>query len=108
MTTAEWVPDACTLPTADRPLRLAAFDDLFSTALRGQQRPSRTTLSWDLDPIAGPAARALTARESSCCSFFRFAFSPGGDGLRLDVTVPEAQVAVLDALQQRAAGRMRS
>ena len=28
-----WVaPDACTLPTAERPLRVAEFDDLFANA----------------------------------------------------------------------------
>ena len=29
-----WVTDACTLPTVERPLRLAEFDDLFATAVR--------------------------------------------------------------------------
>jgi hypothetical protein len=26
-----WVPQACTLPTVERPLRLAEFNDLFAT-----------------------------------------------------------------------------
>jgi hypothetical protein len=26
----DWAPDACTLPTAERPLRVAEFDDLFT------------------------------------------------------------------------------
>jgi hypothetical protein len=29
-----WVPDACSLPTVDRPLRLTEFDDLFAVAVR--------------------------------------------------------------------------
>lgn len=33
------VPAACTLPTAERPLRLAEFEELFATAVRGV-RPS--------------------------------------------------------------------
>jgi len=33
-----WVPDACTLPTAERPLRLAELDDLFATAVRAVHR----------------------------------------------------------------------
>ena len=34
-----WVPaDACTLPTAEQPLRVAEFDGLFATALRGMER----------------------------------------------------------------------
>jgi hypothetical protein len=71
-----WVPTACTLPTVDRPLRPAEFDELFATALRGQHRLSATTLRWEFDPAAQAAARDLTGRESSCCSFFAFAFTP--------------------------------
>lgn len=111
MTTTEeqaWVPEACTLPTVERPLRLAEFDELFATALRGQQRPSPTTLRWDFDPACEATARDLTARESSCCSFFTFDFEPGDAGLRLHVAVPDAHVEVLDALQRRAADRIRS
>jgi hypothetical protein len=98
-----WVPDACTLPTAERPLRLAEFDELFATALRGQQRLSPTRLRWRLDPAAEQMARDLTARESACCSFFAFTFAPADGGLQLDVDVPASQVAVLDALATRAA-----
>ncbi|HEX8631657.1 MAG TPA: hypothetical protein VF755_26155 [Catenuloplanes sp.] len=100
-----WVPEACTLPTVDRPLRLAEFDDLFATALREQQRLSPTVLRWRLDPAAEAAARDLTARESSCCSFFSFAFADNadGDGLRVDVQVLARHVDVLDALAGRAA-----
>ncbi|MEV6847404.1 hypothetical protein [Actinoplanes sp. NPDC051411] len=111
MTTAEesgWAPEACTLPTVERPLRLAEFDGLFATALRAQQRLSATVLRWDLDPAAGEVARDLTGRESSCCSFFTFTFHPGDEVLRLDVEVPPAHVGVLDALARRAADGIRS
>jgi hypothetical protein len=101
-----WTPDACTLPTVERPLRLAEFDDLFATALREQRRLSPTSLRWRIDPAAEATARDLTARESSCCSFFSFAFGPDGDAVRLDVHVPAAQVDVLDALADRAAARI--
>jgi hypothetical protein len=94
---------ACTLPVVERPLRLAEFDDLFATALRDQQRLSPTWLRWRLDPAAETTARDLTARESSCCSFFSFSFAPDGDLLNLDVRVPVAHVEVLDALAVRAA-----
>ncbi|WP_221321487.1 hypothetical protein [Actinoplanes sp. L3-i22] len=110
MTTTEdetWVPEACTLPTAERPLRLAEFDDLFTTALRDQRRMSATALRWDLDPAAEALARDLTRRESGCCSFFTFTFHPGDGVLRLDIEVPAAQVAVLDALGARAAAGLR-
>jgi hypothetical protein len=100
------VPDACTLPTVDRPLRLAEFDDLFATALRGQKRLSPTLLRWRIEVDAVPAARDLTDRESACCSFFTFTFAPDGAAVRLDVEVADAHVAVLDALAVRAAARM--
>ncbi len=111
MTTEEategWVPEACTLPTVEQPLRLAEFDDLFATALRGQQRVTPTRLRWWLDPAAEDRARELTDRESLCCSFFGFTFAHTGDGLRLDVDVPASQVDVLDALADRAAAAGR-
>ncbi|BFU47812.1 hypothetical protein [Krasilnikovia sp. MM14-A1004] len=111
MTTTEdpaWVPEACTLPTADRPLRLAEFDDLFASALLVQQRVSATVLRWDLDPVIEAAARDLTGRESECCSFFTFTFRRNGEVLRLEVEVPAAHVEVLDALARRAAAGIRS
>ena len=110
----EWVPEACTLPNADRPLRLAEFDDLFATALREQRRLSPTVLRWHLDPAAEATAQYLTGRESSCCSFFTFEFAGDdasddagdGAGLRLDVQVPAGYLDVLDALAGRAATGM--
>jgi hypothetical protein len=110
MTTTDdpsWMPEACTLPTVDRPLRLAEFDDLLAAALRGQRRMSPTMLRWDLDPAAEAVARDLTSRESSCCSFFCFTFNPGEQALQLDVEVPPTRVEVLDALAVRAAAGIR-
>jgi hypothetical protein len=103
-----WVPQACTLPTAERPLRVAEFDALFVTALRGQQRVAPTLLRWQMDPAAEPAARDLAGREAGCCSVFTFTFAPAGNDVEVDVEVPAASVGVLDALAQRAAARMRS
>ncbi|WP_422736210.1 hypothetical protein ACN263_21805 [Micromonospora sp. WMMD729] len=99
------VPDACTLPTAERPLRLAEFDRFFTAAVRGIDRLSAQHLRLRLDGAAQTEemARDLTARESSCCSFFTFGFSrPDPDSLSLDVRVPAAHVDVLDALVERA------
>jgi hypothetical protein len=101
-----WAPEACTLPTVERPVRLAEFDDLFATALRGQQRQSPTALRWQLDPETEHTARDLTGRESACCSFFTFTFAPAADHVQLDVVVPDAHVDVLDALAARAAAGM--
>jgi hypothetical protein len=100
----DWVPRACTLPTAERPLRVAEFDGLFADGLRGLEREGPTELRLALDPSVEVVARDLAARESSCCSFFTFAFSGGGGGdLRMQVSVPAAQVGVLDGLAARAA-----
>ena len=101
-----FVPDACTLPTAERPLRLAEFDDLFAAHLRGVARrsPTRLTLALDGDPATEAAARDLTGRESECCSFFAFTITAAGSApLDLDVAVPDAQIAVLDGLERLAA-----
>lgn len=100
-----WAPDACTLPTAERPLRLAEFDQFFRDAVRGADRVSAEHLRLHL--VGGAqveeTARDLTARESSCCSFFAFAISRSGpDALTLDVRVPAAHVDVLDGLASRA------
>lgn len=100
-----WAPvDACTLPTAEQPLREAEFNALFATALRGVERPEPTWLRLSLD--AGPGveatARDLIARESSCCSFFDFQLAPGEDRLVLDVGVPPARVEVLDGMARQA------
>ncbi|MBW6440240.1 hypothetical protein KZ829_41610 [Actinoplanes hulinensis] len=99
-----WVPEACTLPTVEQPLRLAEFDDLFTTALQRQHRLTDTALRWELDPAAERKARGLTERESGCCLFFTFTIRPGEGVLSVDVEVPTAYTEVLDALWQRAAG----
>jgi hypothetical protein len=98
-----WVPEACTLPTAERPLRRAEFDNLFATAVRDQQRLTPTRLRWRLDPLAEPTARDLIDRENECCSFFTFTFTAVDEAVQLDVEVPTAYVHVLDALADRAA-----
>jgi hypothetical protein len=101
----DWVVESCTLPTAERPLRVAEFDRLFATALRDVERPAPTWMRWWLDASAETTARGLAERETSCCSFFDFSFDRvTADRLAVDVTVPAAQVAVLDVM----AARMRS
>ena len=97
-----WVPDACTLPTVEQPLRVAEFDELFATAVRSVERVDRTELRIHLPATAETAARDLTARESGCCSFFVFELRASAGGTELRVRVPESQGAVLDAMQQRA------
>lgn len=100
----EWVPEACTLPTAEQPFRVAEFDQLFRDGLRGVERVDDTRLRLRLLPAVEGRARELTARETSCCSFFGFDYTTAGDVVLLDVTVPAAQAKVLDALAARYAG----
>jgi hypothetical protein len=99
-----WVPDACTLPTADRAGRVAEFDALFGATVRAAERTGPTRLRLELEPSPEAAARAagLAAAETQCCSFFTFTLTAAGGALSLDVAVPDSQVAVLDALADRA------
>jgi hypothetical protein len=94
---------ACTLPTAERPLRVAEFTALFA-ALTAIQRRRPGALRLRLADRPGLAAEAadLTARESACCSFFDFGITRAGGELLLDITVPDAHAAVLDGLEQLA------
>ncbi|GGM77268.1 hypothetical protein ACFFX1_52465 [Dactylosporangium sucinum] len=104
------VPDACTLPTAEQPLRLAEFDALFATAVRAVTTVSPTHARMRLTGAAGleAAVRDLAARETQCCSFFTFTVTPqpatgtGGEALVLDVEVPAAHTDVLASLAGRA------
>ncbi|MEU6796780.1 hypothetical protein ABZ907_34230 [Nonomuraea wenchangensis] len=99
-----WAPSACTLPTVERPLRVAAFDALFAETVRAVRRPGRERLRLELAPGPDNAARAaeLAARENGCCSFFTFVLTVAGGGLALEVVVPLEHVEVLDALAERA------
>jgi hypothetical protein len=94
---------ACTLPTAERPLRVAEFSALFA-GLTGVDRRGPGALRLRLADRPGVAEQAadLTARESACCSFFAFGLARAGGELLLDVGVPEAHVDVLDGLERLA------
>ncbi|MGC4940008.1 hypothetical protein [Kribbella sp. DT2] len=98
----DWVPASCTLPTVEQPIRVAEFDNLFRTSVRGAERLGPTTLRLDVAADAEAHARDLAGRESSCCSFFGFDFGPAGDVVEMTVTVPATHVAVLDAFATRA------
>jgi hypothetical protein len=104
MTAGGWAPDACTLPTAERPLRAADFDAVFAATVRGLDRVGPTQLRLDLEPSPQAAARTaeLAAAETGCCSFFTFALTATGGALTLDITVPQQYAPVLAALADRA------
>lgn len=96
-----WVPDACTLPTIEQPLRSAEFDTLFTESVRELTRPDRTRLELTLADDAEPEARNLAARESQCCTFFAFDFQIGEAGTIMRIDVPAAHADVLDAIESR-------
>jgi hypothetical protein len=98
-----WVPESCTLPTVERPLRVAEFDALFATVTRPAERlgPTRLRVRLPGGPDALARARDLVARETGCCSFFSFDLRPSATATELEVQVPESQIAVLDAMQRR-------
>ena len=114
--TADWVPvEACTLPTAAQPLRMAEFDSLFAASLRAVEHPAgeatraRLVLAGDVT-LPGRVQR-LAEAETACCSFFSFAVTPlpadqsaAGDAavVALDIAVPPARADVLAALVERA------
>jgi hypothetical protein len=99
-----WAPDACTLPTSERPLRGADFDAVFAATVRGLDRIGPTGLRLDLEPSPQAAARMaeLAAAETGCCSFFTFALTATAGALTLDITVPQQYAPVLAALADRA------
>lgn len=100
-----WVPaEACTLPTADQPARLAEFDALFTSSLREVRRDEPGLLRLRLHGGAEveATARDLTARETECCSFFGFTVSRTGDEVLVDVRVPADKEIVLDGIAAQA------
>ncbi len=100
----DWAAEECTLPTAEQPLRLAEFTDLFATALCGVDRSAPTRLRLEIDADMQDWARGLGRRESSCCSFFTFTFTSTRDRtVWMDIDVPATHVAILDGLAGQAA-----
>ena len=94
---------ACTLPTAERPVRLAEFDALFAKAVRAvERRGTDVRMHLGGDPGLVDQVRDLTARETSCCSFFTFTIDGSDEKLSLDISVPPARQEILDALAARA------
>lgn len=93
----------CTLPTAERPLRLAEFDDLFASSAHRIEHED-TSARIDLSGSAGLADRVrdLTERETSCCAFFTFLVDGTDQDLRLSIEVPTDRRDVLAAMVARA------
>jgi hypothetical protein len=100
--------DACTLPTAERPLRLAEFEDLLAGHLTDMSRAGdRLRLSLSGDAGLRERVADLASRETACCSFFDFALSGTADAVVLEVGVPAERREILDALAALAEGARR-
>ena len=82
---------------------------LFAIALREVERPEPGWLRLHLDgnTEVESATRELTARESSCCSFFDFQLTTSDNALVLDVRVPDERIEVLDGLARQAEASRR-
>lgn len=108
MSDLAWVPQSCTLPTEERPLRVVEWDALFAERLTSLSRPDPFHLRLVLagGPGVEERVRDLVERESGCCSFFAFTTSPGEDLIGLDIAVDQAHEAVLDALATRTAAAL--
>ena len=79
----------------------AVADELFAAVTRPPLRRTPDRLEIVLAVGTAGRARDLAARETECCSFFTFDVREVSDRVVLEVGVPPAQVAVLDAVQAR-------
>jgi len=96
------VPEACTLPTVEQPMRIAEFDRLFDLATAIEWLgPRQARIIIPSSPQIAAQAADLVVRETRCCSFFTFSLTASAGQLHLDVAVPESQVPVLEALVGR-------
>ncbi len=104
----DWVPEACTLPTVEQPLRRAEFDALFAEDVTAVKQVSGERLRFELRAHPDAAARAagLAVKETGCCSFFTFAFAISDGTVSMTVSTGADHAAVLAALGDRAAARV--
>ncbi len=102
---------ACTLPTRERPLRLAEFEQVFAESLTAVETgATQATLRLSGGPGLGARLQALTARESSCCNFFEFTVTGPDEDLCMTIAVPAQHSDLLSSLIRSAeqAGRAAS
>jgi hypothetical protein len=93
---------ACTLPTAEQPLRVHELQALLGDALLDAQVLAPTHVVLWLRPRAAAQVRDLVARESDCCAFFTFDVREGEHAVEVNVRVPAAYADVLTGLAQLA------
>ena len=103
----DWVPASCTLPTVDQPLRRREFDELFAEDVVSVRQTSPLEVRFDLraEPEVAARAAGLAARETNCCSFFRFDLTMTDGQVVMMVATEPPHEAVLAALTARAQAR---
>lgn len=100
----EWcAPDACSLPIADQPGRVAEWDTLFRTAVRTIETvPAGVRFELDRSRAGVAAVADLADRESQCCAFFTFGVTVRSETLALSVGADREHADVVEALAARA------
>ena len=93
---------ACTLPTVDRPLRLAEFDALFALVQSIEYDGLVARMHFSGLPTLHDQIVDLTRRESHCCSFFDFAVDGTASEVDLGITAPAEHAEIVAALVARA------
>ena len=95
-----FAPAACTLPTAERPLRASEFVDLLGTQVIATHLVNNQHTRFELAPLPEVAARAadLFAREARCCSFFTFTLTIDANAARVAVVAPDDGVPLVREL----------
>lgn len=108
LATDDWVPETCTLPSVDQPLRRAEFDAMFAEDVTSVDQISPEQLRFELraDPAAAARAAGLAVKETGCCSFFTFDLSIGEGKVLMTVTTSATHTEVLTALRDRATARV--
>ena len=94
---------ACTLPTLERPLRLAEFDELFTLARAVAYDGQSVRIHLSGPPTLRDQVVDLTDRETECCSFFRFTVDGTGSEVDLVITTPDEHQPIVAAIAARAA-----
>lgn len=103
-----WVPEACSLPAVEQPLRRREFDDFFHADVIGvvPESPQQIRLELRAEPAAAARAASLAAKETGCCSFFTFELKITDGSVSMTVSAPAAHEPVLAALAARAQARL--
>lgn len=103
-----WIPESCTLPTVEQPLRRSEFDALFAKDFLAVLQPSPRAVRFELraDPDVAARAASLAAQETRCCSFFTFDLTITNGEMALNVATEPGHEPVLAALTARARAKV--